>query len=81
MSNVRGLVNISVILGTKQVKKYNPEWTIHVLDDLRAFFEANGMPVSSERTNDLIDVVKAEAKAESTLDVIAGRDSRKASYQ
>ena len=79
VSAVRGVVNFSVILGMKQVRKYDPEWTIHVLDDLHAFFEANDMPVSSERTKGLIDAVKAEARAESQLASIVGRAPRKAS--
>ena len=79
VSKVGGVVNFSVSLGMKKVRNYDPEWTIHVLDDLRAFFEANEMTVSSERTKGLIEVVKAETKAESKLASIVGRASREAS--
>ena len=59
-----------------EVRRYDPEWTIHVLDDLRKFFAANDMTVSSERTSGLIDVVKAEAEGGSQLASIRDQAAR-----
>lgn len=42
-------------------KPYDSEWTIEVLKDLSAFFEANGMAASKCKTSSLIEVVKAES--------------------
>lgn len=40
--------------------KYDSEWAIAVLNDLSAFFRANEMHVSSERTKALITTVTTE---------------------
>ena len=68
----------SANLGITQVRQYDPEWTIHVLDDLLNFFEANRMTVSSEQTRSLIDVVKAESCAENQLVSLSARASKSA---
>ena len=60
------------------MRQYDPEWTIHVLDDLLNFFEANRMTVSSEQTRSLIDVVKAESCAENQLVSLSARASKSA---
>lgn len=47
------------------MSKYDPEWTIDVLKDLGAFFKANEMQVSSERTDLLIATVMTEINEKS----------------
>lgn len=42
------------------VSQYDSKWTFCVLDDLRAFFEANGNHASADAVVEALRVVKAE---------------------
>lgn len=50
----------SLSVGEVSVSQYEPEWTLFVLDDLRAFFDANGNHASADAIVEALRIVRAE---------------------
>ena len=42
------------------IVKYDPDWTLHVLEDLAAFFEENQMPMSRCKIKEAMGVIEKE---------------------
>ena len=41
---------------------YDSEWTVHVLEDLQAFFIANQMPVAAHKSKELQRIIQDEVE-------------------